>query len=860
MVSAISTAKITPPRLPQIVERPRLLERLEQNRRKKLTLILGQAAQGKSTLAASYIRQSSIPTAWVNLQKQDSDPVNLFFSMAHALHHALKGMNLLPLLNYPAVSLGPRLEKPMYREWITAIFDSVSGPVQMVMDGLNNLAPDAPSFGFIKIVLDELPRAFHLIMLSRHAPPMNIEGMTVKQEAHVLTNSDLALTPKEIKAFFKDMKGMAFTPDQLKRIHAFTEGWVRGLILLSETLDRLPEEDRDTYVSQDLPGQFRAEVFQYFGDEILAAQPEAVQRFLIKSSIFDTIDPEFMKAMGELGDAEAVLRESTRKNLFVDARHEKEKEWVFHYHPLFRDFLKAKFRSDVDKQERRRLYLKAGTWHEKTGELEASVGYYLRARAFDRAASVVEQIGMPLLNMGKRAVVSQWLRLFPQNLVWENPWLLLYQSLTRRYTHVEENIHTLKRCLDLFERDQHIRGQLLAMAALVETLMLRGRDPISLADLVERGEALVNTKASSAYPSEKAMVLFQMAFALTIRSKDQRKAVRACQEACLLAQAQQDLVLELNALMYAVLALERGSPQAAACATRLLSTSLAPVAAPELESLSHHPEARLRKQATDIQRTIHRSQLPRIHIETLGGFRVYRGTNLLPENEWQRAQPRTLLKSLITHGSRDIDSDRVIADIWSGSTSAEKKFKVALHRLRKALEPGMKKAFGSSYIHLKGGKLYLDHERVDLDVDRFVTLIHKGKHHEREGRMTQALTCYQEAIDLYRGDFLPEDRHTSWVENKRNELKNQFLDLLLSTARIHETRGSFRKATALYKKALQTDPLLEEACQRVMRLLSEQGKRSEALRVYEQFKTALHRELSARPDPVTDSIHRKIMA
>ena len=55
MKTSLNIAKITPPRLPQVLERPRLIERLEQNQDKKLILILGQAAQGKSTLQAPWL-------------------------------------------------------------------------------------------------------------------------------------------------------------------------------------------------------------------------------------------------------------------------------------------------------------------------------------------------------------------------------------------------------------------------------------------------------------------------------------------------------------------------------------------------------------------------------------------------------------------------------------------------------------------------------------------------------------------------------------------------------------------------------------------------------------------------------------
>jgi len=53
MKFSANISKITPPHLPQILIRPRLLNFIEKNKDKKLILILGQAAQGKSTLAAS---------------------------------------------------------------------------------------------------------------------------------------------------------------------------------------------------------------------------------------------------------------------------------------------------------------------------------------------------------------------------------------------------------------------------------------------------------------------------------------------------------------------------------------------------------------------------------------------------------------------------------------------------------------------------------------------------------------------------------------------------------------------------------------------------------------------------------------
>ena len=72
-----SLSKISPPASSKILPRPRLLDLFKKNKDKKLILIIGQAAQGKSTLAAWYFRESKRPSIWINLGPEDSDPVTV---------------------------------------------------------------------------------------------------------------------------------------------------------------------------------------------------------------------------------------------------------------------------------------------------------------------------------------------------------------------------------------------------------------------------------------------------------------------------------------------------------------------------------------------------------------------------------------------------------------------------------------------------------------------------------------------------------------------------------------------------------------------------------------------------------------
>jgi DNA-binding SARP family transcriptional activator len=314
-------------------------------------------------------------------------------------------------------------------------------------------------------------------------------------------------------------------------------------------------------------------------------------------------------------------------------------------------------------------------------------------------------------------------------------------------------------------------------------------------------------------------------------------------------------------LTICMLALELEVEGAMDYAAHLLSTRLASLAQPELERLALYPCSKMREKAAAIRQTIHRSRVPRLHVKTLGGFRVSRGESAIGEKEWQGSQPKSLLKAIVAQASKGTPKDLLIEMLWPEieTHSGERNFKVTLHRLRRALEPAMDPSLGSSYIHLKDNLLTLDEELFEIDVKRFLSCIDEGQAKEKEGDVTAALSLYAEAIEAYKGDFLPEDLYAPWVESRRLELQRTDVDLLYRVAQIHEGRRALKKAIACYKKAIQADPLLEDAYQRLLVIYAQLGTRNEALKVYQQCKEALRDGLDAEPDPLTVALYQKIL-
>jgi len=1105
MSTSFLATKIVPPQIPQILPRPRLLERLKQDQDKRLTFILGQAAQGKTTLGVSYVQSSEIPSAWINLGPEDSDAVNFFYSLVCSLQRVLKDIDFSFILNYPALAFGPREEIYLYRDWAVAIFEAITVPTQIIFDGLDRLTADAPAFRFLQVLLDHAPPNFHLFFLSREMPGIEIQALKMKQEASVVTNEDLLFTLDESKKFVQDIRSLSLKHQVVKRLFDLTEGWIGGLVLLCEVLDRVPEQAREDFLSDRLTGKFRSEVCQFFDESVFSARPNHVQDFLIKSAILDIVDPDFIKAFTGLTEAQEILEALTRKNIFIQSSYHEKKGWQYRYHQLFREFLLRKFKARIDQENQRALYKQAGALSEQRGEWEEAIALYLRAEAHTEAARVLEKIGLDLLKLGRNADVSRLLEALPETIIQDNPWLLYFRFMIKRFSPSEGHGADIRRGFELFQQQGDVRGTLLTLAFLIEGCMY-GHINLPLGSLLAQGEDLQQSLAMDQYPYERAALWLHMGFSYSLRESVLWKGLRTCQKAYLIAKDLGDMPLQLFALIYsyyflgtmgeyaqaeelwrkvektiaafphpelrtmhllysAKLILQRGdiddadiilqeafaemqnhgflylypyglhdlvmikvfsgkdheaeevakqiidmtsatnpwmygiglltvgwcyyhrgdfskarewfvrgeeegytvgvlsefvqnlrkifmgvtschlqrvnrdtekqlqealshftemnNPyysvqarlamailrisqgktdeaipylqrgfaearekgffhfyhitrtdlaklsalaleleiEAADYAAHFLATRLAAYAGPELVRLSQHANPTVAGKAREVRQAIHRAGLPRLRLQTLGGFRLFRGDEEVENREWGGHQPTLLLKALLARGSTRVPQDLLIEDLWPEASpkEGERRFKVNLHRLRKTLEPRLDKTLGSSYLHLQANFLSLDNE-ICVDLEDFLTLCQEGERLESQGRVKQAQSCFQQAVDLYGGDFLAEERYHSWVERKRVELQSRYLEVLKRLARLHERRGHLRKAIKCYKQVIHTDPLAESAYQKLMLLYDQRGMRTAALRVYKHCQKVLREGLDAQPDQATTAIYRKILA
>src|SRR6059058_1561608 len=85
-VTPILATKLYLPRLrPNVVSRPRLIERLNEGLQRKLTLISAPAGFGKTTLVSEWVEGIERPTAWLSLDDGENYPARFLAYLIAAL-------------------------------------------------------------------------------------------------------------------------------------------------------------------------------------------------------------------------------------------------------------------------------------------------------------------------------------------------------------------------------------------------------------------------------------------------------------------------------------------------------------------------------------------------------------------------------------------------------------------------------------------------------------------------------------------------------------------------------------------------------------------------------------------------------
>lgn len=255
-----------------------------------------------------------------------------------------------------------------------------------------------------------------------------------------------------------------------------------------------------------------------------------------------------------------------------------------------------------------------------------------------------------------------------------------------------------------------------------------------------------------------------------------------------------------------------------------------------------------------------REVIPPLEIRCLGPFELHCRGSLVPPDRVTRRKALTLLKFLLTCDGRPVPKDTLMELLWPEvePEAGANRLRVVIHALRQLVEPP---CLGGKWVFIQNeGDRYHFNTGAPcrIDAKEFKMLVDLSRQAEAKGNAEAAARAYEEAVLLYRGDFLEDEPFAEWCWPERERLRETCLEALNRLAALCAKAGQWEQSLKHLRHALRINPHREELHRELMRCLWAAGRRDEALRQYEVCRELLKRELDVAPLPETLQLIQRI--
>ena len=334
----------------------------------------------------------------------------------------------------------------------------------------------------------------------------------------------------------------------------------------------------------------------------------------------------------------------------------------------------------------------------------------------------------------------------------------------------------------------------------------------------------------------------------------------------LLWRALEDGLLDPDSAVDAVAVALRGTPgllafldhtnagvRRAAVAPALASGD--PAALSRLRDLEADPDSVVAAAAAAARERLKQSAPP-LKYELLGGFRVTRGRWPIDEGAWGRPIAARVVRFLLIHNQAFVAEDTLFEAFWPNrpSDSARRNLTVVTSLARQVLDtPGSRQSV--IQVHERSYRLHL-READQFDVNEFETAAAAAL--GEKGPARARLLAHAEW--LWTGEPATEDRYADWSTRWRERLESRYLQVLQALVELHTNAAALLPAVTVARKAVDLDPLNEEAHRTLIAAYARAGRTGHALRQYLECRSTLVRELGVEPSEETSRLHARILA
>jgi LuxR family maltose regulon positive regulatory protein len=442
----IKLTKLVPPRLPKsTVARKDLLKRLQTKEPPCLTLFQAPAGFGKTVtmvLWRNALIEAGYPVAWLNIDADDDDLSHFLLCLVASLRRG--GCEISD-----GVFTSFRREDPDAAPgFLTALVNEMWQARQglfLFVDDLHRTRSPAVA-AFLLELAQHAPDNVHLVLGSsgRIALPFQY----LRSRIEVIDSRALIFTFEEAHAFFDERLGFPLTPDDLRRLHDATQGWIVAMQLAISGIRSSPDPKqfirRISAQAVDIAGYLVEDALTRLSREHLA--------FFVRTAFLEHLHPDLCAYVTGAVDSADLLQAFSEQAVFL-LPDVGERQW-YRFLPLFADYLRGKFEL-LPAAERANLHERAASWLGSREFYAQAVDHALQAGQVDAGVEWVAQGVRQLIREGKIVTTLALISRIPRERVERDRRLRMALAMVLSYSDQYREAECL---LAEAEREDEARG------------------------------------------------------------------------------------------------------------------------------------------------------------------------------------------------------------------------------------------------------------------------------------------------------------------------------------------------------------------------------------------------------------------
>lgn len=433
------------------VHRPELIDKLNDYRDYRVTLLSAPAGFGKTTIVAQWVDQLDSPIAWLSLDEKDNDPYIFLHYLILAIQSVESSIGISVIR---ALQTSPK-------QALTSILIPLLNEISIMKEQLCLILDDYHCITshevheILSYMLEHQPPQLHIVLSTRADPPLSLAKMRARNNLSELRIGELSFCKKDIVSFYKEVMDLSLSEEEIAILEHRTEGWAAGLQLAAISL----KDCNDTREFIEAFAGDNRYIVDYLVEEVLHRQSKRYHDFLLKTSFLQQMSASLCDYLFETDDSQTILEGLEAQNLFI-VPLDNSRNW-YRYHHLFADLLNQKLLQS-DKSSELDLRQRASIWHEKNGYFDSAVDFAISAEDYERAANLLEKVSENDWQHGKRTKLFGWFEKIPVEYIQKYPelsllytWILLDDN---RHEEAENSLFGVGKFIEQHQRQEQNNG------------------------------------------------------------------------------------------------------------------------------------------------------------------------------------------------------------------------------------------------------------------------------------------------------------------------------------------------------------------------------------------------------------------